>query len=218
VRARLCLGELHHSRGELDAAADAYRAVLEVRPATPRALYGLASIERLQGSLAASLEHFRRALELVDDEASWHHEYGLALLADGREAEALAAFARAAELRPDWSNPWRKSAWILATSANASLRDPALALTQAERAQRLSARPDGFVLDTLAAAQAATGDFEGAVRTQREAVELLEKSGRSGRADELRARLEIYLSGQPFVSPSAAPSAARARPEEGDDS
>ena len=66
-------------------------------------------------------------------------------------------------------------AWLLATSRDASLRDPERALELALRARTLAAKPDAAsdrehaaVLDTLAAAQAAAGRFSEAVRASSE--------------------------------------------------
>ncbi len=87
-------------------------------------------------------------------------------------------------------------AWLLATSTDASLRD-------GPRAVSLS-RPIAVLydhwtyLDTLAAAYAETGNFDGAVRTQRRAVALADGDAPSETLLQLEARLRSYQSGTAF--------------------
>lgn len=62
-----------------------------------------------------------------------------------------------------------KLAWILATHEDESIHDPTRALALAQRARKLH-NDQITVLETLAAAYAATGDFKKAERHQRKAV------------------------------------------------
>lgn len=80
-------------------------------------------------------------------------------------------------------------AWALATSPVASLRDPARALPLALRAVEL-APDDAAVVDTVAAAHAANGDFPLAIQRQVEAIALDQE-----RDPGYRARLDAYLAG-----------------------
>jgi hypothetical protein len=61
-----------------------------------------------------------------------------------------------------------------------------------------TARRDAGALDALAAAQAASGAFTAAVSTVQEA---LGATGDPALAAELRARLELYRAGRPYVAP-----------------
>src|SRR6185503_3904599 len=69
-------------------------------------------------------------------------------------------------------------AFILATSADNGVRDGKGALALAEKARELEERPGPDVLDTMAAAYAELGDFEQAIRTQQEAINLAAKERR----------------------------------------
>jgi hypothetical protein len=85
-------------------------------------------------------------------------------------------------------------AWHLATSPEASLRDPAGAVTLAEAALRPDPN-DPNILDTFAAALAAAGRFQDAVQIQALAAKLTTKEERT----EFLERLELYRSNKPYV-------------------
>lgn len=98
-------------------------------------------------------------------------------------------------------------AWIRATHPDPALRDGAAALELAMRVVALAPDPD--FLDTLAAAHAEVGDFESAVRVQREALALLARQADPGligrdiadRRERLVQRLDGYLEGRPWRDP-----------------
>ena len=65
-----------------------------------------------------------------------------------------------------------ETAWTLATSSDASLRNGIDALAYARRAAQLSQGKVPTILGTLAAAYAEAGQFSDAVQTARAAVDL----------------------------------------------
>jgi spermidine synthase len=101
-------------------------------------------------------------------------------------------------LKPEWANPLAASAWVQSTSPDASVRNASEAIRLAERAAELSARREPRVLDTLAAAYAAGGRFEDAVRTAQLAIDAAMRAGFPPLAEEIRKRLALYERGQPF--------------------
>jgi spermidine synthase len=90
-------------------------------------------------------------------------------------------------------------AWVLATTQDTKLRNPADAVKYAERTIELvEPYQQPAFLETLAAAYAAAGDFSKAVKTAEEAIKLLEAAGKKDAAEKIRGRLELYKSGQPY--------------------
>jgi len=81
-------------------------------------------------------------------------------------------------------------AWELMTEEETMGRFDAAALALAERMQRSGRTLGAAMLDTLALARFLNGDLEGAVETQREAIE------RGGDGDEYRRRLRVYEAAQ----------------------
>jgi protein O-GlcNAc transferase len=103
--ASIASGDIRAERGELDAAARAYRRTLELQPPAElaaRVLGKLAAIERARGQSAAALAAYRRALELDPQLAELHYNLALALGEAGEVDEATACLRRAIELKPEF--------------------------------------------------------------------------------------------------------------------
>ncbi|MFK7960161.1 MAG: tetratricopeptide repeat protein [Phycisphaerales bacterium] len=58
-----------------------------------------------RGRWAEAESELRKAISLNPDQAEWHYNLGLTIEASGRDAEALACFARTAEMMPDAVEP-----------------------------------------------------------------------------------------------------------------
>jgi len=99
-----------------------------------------------------------------------------------------------AEMDPADAQLLNWTAWELATGPNATQSQITEAVVYADAAARLTNGQNGAILDTLAAALAAAGNFEIAVDAQRKAIELLEGEQRDGALD----RLTLYQQEQPY--------------------
>jgi tetratricopeptide (TPR) repeat protein len=86
-------------------------------------------------------------------------------------------------------------AWLLATSTNAWMRNGSEAVALAEKAVAGTSRTNGGYLDTLAAAYAETGQFEKAVRAQKEVTPLEQNEGKKAQSN---SRLKLYESNSPY--------------------
>jgi tetratricopeptide (TPR) repeat protein len=115
-----------------------------------------------------------------------HREFGKAL-ADRTDAITLA---------PDSSSAQLELAWMLATCPDAAYRNGKRAVGAATRACELTNGKDANVLDTLAAALAEVGDFEGAIQREQDALGLLPQDSESRR--EFETRLARYKAGRPY--------------------
>ena len=89
-------------------------------------------------------------------------------------------------------------AWLLATCPDETIRDGAEALRIALRVSNATGGRVPPILDTLAAAQAASGDFAAAVETVNRAIEI-DQSGPARLTEQLQKRLKLYESKQPFI-------------------
>jgi tRNA-dihydrouridine synthase len=70
----------------------------------------------------------------------------------------------------------------------------------AERAAQLSGRRDPSVLDALAAAYAANGQFDQAVETAQEAMKVADSLGMAALWVDIRERVQRYQSRQPYLA------------------
>jgi tetratricopeptide (TPR) repeat protein len=90
-------------------------------------------------------------------------------------------------------------AWILATSPDDAARNGAKALEFAKFACEATGSNDADYLDVLAAAQAETGNFDEAVSTIRQAIDLsMKASGDPASLAGYQARLKLYESKLPY--------------------
>lgn len=146
------------------------------------------------------------ALREEPDDARLLAELGYVALAEGRHAEAVARTREALRLDPALAFARNNLAWLLATAPDASLRDPEQALRLAEGLVALSDAPPANFVDTLAAAQAATGRLEEAVRTAQRALDAAERERSEELARAIRARLARYRAGASWIEPAPPPS------------
>ncbi|MCY3971801.1 MAG: tetratricopeptide repeat protein [Acidobacteria bacterium] len=190
--------------GYLEPAEAHYRAILEVEPRDADALYGAAQVAAGSGRLDLAVERYRALLEHAPDNAAGRHELGLVLLQRGPES----ALEGAEQLRRAYVEDERllargnEIAWTLATHRDAGRRDGQLALVVALELNAVSGGAEPALLETLAAAQAETGDFEAAARTVEKALESVGNSpddspGRERLLELLNRRLEQYRQGIP---------------------
>ena len=87
-------------------------------------------------------------------------------------------------------------AWIHATSQDPALYDTERAVRFAEEANRRSGGDDAGILDTLAVAQAAAGNFEQAVETVTRALTLSDPYAKS--TAEIRKHLHLFQQSKPY--------------------
>jgi tetratricopeptide (TPR) repeat protein len=117
----------------------------------------------------------------------------------GRWSQALEHYVRALRLSPDDPSLLCGAAWILATRPDEAERDARKAVAWAERAWQATGLQDPRVADVLAAAHAAAGQFEQAVRIAEQALQLAAAAHMDEFAEQVRQRLALYRQQQPFV-------------------
>ncbi len=124
--------------------------------------------------------------------------YGNGAAVDRDAARQLWLQLIAAGDSPQSSNDY---AWALCTPRDAALLDARTGLAAITPLTGSADAPFGFV-DTLAACQAAAGDFTAAVATQERALALIEKRADvpSATLDGARARLALYRKGERAVA------------------
>ncbi len=121
----------------------------------------------------------------------------MALMTTGQVDEALEHFREALRLAPDFLPSLNGIARILATHPDPNLRDAAQAITFAERAAEITGHRNATVLETLASAYAAAGQFDKAAATAQEALELAVAAKDDGLAERLRRQMELYRQAKP---------------------
>jgi tetratricopeptide (TPR) repeat protein len=203
------LAEQLQLAGRPEEALAATRAALRSSPAGQQ-LHLLAGELWLEiGKPEPAAYHFGAAATLLPSQAFGHIDDARrrqveALRAAGQWREAIAVLEELREA--DALSPTLVRSFVpLLLAAPGELRDPALALSLAERAVAQTERRDPAVLEILAEAQAALGRSADAIRSQESAVEAWRAVGNEQRRLAAERRLEAYAGAQRRTSSAASP-------------
>jgi Flp pilus assembly protein TadD len=127
------------------------------------------------------------------------------LRALARDAEFRRAFAEAIALRreileraPDRLSNRNNLAWLLATAPDPADRRPREALELARALIETQAEPSANLLDTLAAAEAAAGNYDMAASVAKRAADLAGEAGQDALAAEIANRETRYRRQRPY--------------------
>jgi tetratricopeptide (TPR) repeat protein len=146
------------------------------------------------GHFDEASQHLNRAIELAPTDAASLSSRGDLFTDLGNYADAAADYDRAIRLDANSLDACRGSAWLLATCPDSSVRNPDVAIHRAEMAVKLDRKQDATTYDTLAAAEAAAGDFAAATESIRRAIELAPPSEKS----VYQERQSMYRQSTPF--------------------
>lgn len=196
------LGGLYMTLGEPERAAEELRTALRIRPTFLEARLNLGKIHEQKRAYEKAQEQYERAVADHPWEARAYLKLGDARYEQEDLASATGAYRKALSLDPRLPETQLLNlascsglAWILATSADPSMRDERRAhalMTNFERT--MGGRLSWSQLRTLAAAQAANGLFDRALESLDRA---LSRSG--ARTDLLQADRRAYGAGKPLV-------------------
>jgi tetratricopeptide (TPR) repeat protein len=182
------------SEGDFDGAIAHYNACVAAVPDQVEAQYNLASALLRKGRTDEAITHYHKVLQLYPENADAHANLGSAFAAKGGVRDAVSEYTRAIEIAPENVAALSNLAWLLATSADPSLRNGAEAVRLAERADSASSRSDNHatVLRILAAAYAEVGRFADAKETAQHALEAAKVEGNASLAEALQEELALY--------------------------
>ena len=91
----------HHQSGNLPAAEQGYRKILQANPFHAEAMHLLGVIAFQTGNTDAALDFIERAIRLQPGLGEAHNNLGLVLQAQGKHDEAIASFRTALRIKPD---------------------------------------------------------------------------------------------------------------------
>ena len=186
------------SKGNIDGAIVHYLKCVAVLPDHADAQYNLASALLRKGRIDDAIIHYKEALTWGRNNADTHANLGSAFLAKGRVVDAIEQYEEALSLAPENVAAQSNLAWLLATSAEPSLRNGPEAVLLAEQASRSSGAKKPLVLRILAAAYAEAGRFSEAAETAHDALQAADDEGNSALSDLLRKEIALYESGHPY--------------------
>ncbi len=192
--------EIHFLNNEFELAIGDLNKAIELKPRDSAAYSARAHSFYATGKSEEALADYEKAMELSPDSCEAATEYADTCQALGKWKEAATAYQRAMQLDGQSARTFQNAAWMMATCPDDFYRNGDTALETAQIAVQLSSSPSSVhVLDVLAAAQAASGDFLSAERTIAEA---LRSTTDAGLRSELQMRGRQYQRKRPFVQPS----------------
>jgi tetratricopeptide (TPR) repeat protein len=187
-------GLAQEARGDLEQAGADYSTAIRLQPEGGAGYQLRARVRHRQGRTDDALADLSEHLRLHPNDpmaylfrSSLHKERNALPAA----LEDLNAAHRAAPDNPQVCN---NLAWMLATCADAQLRDGSRAVALAREACQATDWKHPYCMGTLGAALAETGAFDEAIRWQTEALDLYPEEEKAAG----RARLELYQAGQPY--------------------
>lgn len=193
-------GTLFVEAGDLNSAEQDYKQACRLDSKLSSARLGLARVCHIGGRWDEAYAHFTAAAKLDPDNPGILCSRGDLLADMGRYAEALADYAEAIEIKPSFAHAYRNGAWLLATCPDETFRDPENAVLGARQALEFEYGERHVALDTLAAALANAGNYQEAIKTLEEALELAPSASRP----DYLARIKLYETGTPFRTQPAA--------------
>ena len=193
------------------AAAKLEGSLIKNPKATQRLLEHEASIHRRHainwysaGDLRGAINHFEKANKLVPDSkqlssqlASVYFAFATQMDRQQMRETAINHYRKGLVIDPSNNAARNNLAWILATSANQDLRNAEEALIVATKLNADTGNKVPQVLDTLAAAQAANGQFTKAAQTAEMAISQLKNNSKLKQT--IQNRLNLYKNGKAFL-------------------
>ena len=169
---------------------------MRIDPKHPDAYAGKASIFMMQRDTKRALIVLDLAVELDPQSADSHGNRATVLLSMGQYDKALDDVDDVLKIAPSSPFALRERAWILATCPLDKIRNGDEAVKSASKACELSGWNEPRVLMTLAAACSEARDFDGALKWQQKAIELLpdkspENASTGGFSNAIRPRSRI---------------------------
>lgn len=202
ARAHLVRGNRQRGAGQpdsLDMAVASYRRALAADPELVEAHNNLGATYEQLGQPERAALSFGQAVALAPGRAQLHENHGRALEAAGQHDAALAAYRAALQRDGSSIRALRGLAWLLATHPDPSVRDPKQAIAFAETGGRITGFRSPELLEALAAALAADGQFAPAREAIARAIELAQVAGRDDLVERYRARDQLFARGEPIV-------------------
>ncbi|MBI4263190.1 MAG: tetratricopeptide repeat protein [Acidobacteria bacterium] len=198
ARAHYTSGILLESIGRDQEALDRFAAAVRFDSTLLAARLGLADALRRTGRLDASLAHYQEIVRIDPAASQARFGHAMALVRLGRYQEARAVLVEAMTAHPDQPGFAHAFARLLASAPDERVRDGRRALALV---QPLVQGGGIAVAETMAMAQAETGNYEEAAAWQRDAIAAARESGRADLARQMADNLTLYERGQPCRTP-----------------
>ncbi|MBN1766305.1 MAG: sulfatase-like hydrolase/transferase [Sedimentisphaerales bacterium] len=196
------LADVYDSLGKPDKVLEQYKKILELQPDNVKVYFLLSEILYDQGKYDQADKYFTRQLTKNPSYEDMAVTLAEKLLAKQQNKLAYKHFLRILETDSESIETLNSLAWLEGASKIEGIRNPDKALKNALKACELTSYEQAEVVDTLAVAYAALGQYEMAIKMAEKAVRLADKEGDNGLSQRIGTRLRLYKSGRMFVDES----------------
>ena len=193
------LGVSLGQQGKLDQAVKYLTDAVRIKPDYTEAYTNLGFALILQGNPDKAAIPLTEAIRISPDSASAHYYFAQVMAKKDKINEAVEHFENAIRLKLDWAEPMNELAWYLAAGKDSAIRNPDKAVKLALRACELTDYKKPELLDTLAVAYAATGDFNKAVETEEKALKICQSPEQETLKKEIENHLVLFKAGKPYI-------------------
>ena len=152
-----------------------------------------------QGRFEEAVLHVRQALQIRPSHVKAQENLGKIYWRQGKIRQATDAWQKALHIDPDQIDPANNLAWIKATHHDPALCDSEEALRLARHACEVDRYQRPELLDTLAAAYAAVGNYSEAIDHAQEAIELARRRNQHPLVDKIYKHLECYQHNERYI-------------------
>jgi tetratricopeptide (TPR) repeat protein len=198
AKAHYNLGTILASRGNLDSAVYHFAEAARLDPDFAAAQFNLGTALKEQGHEQDALACFRRAVALEPRSVLFRLTLASLLAQVGHSEQAMQENQEALKLDARW--PWNvgRTAWRMATHPQSAARNESKAVALAEQACQATHYGEPDLMDTLAAAYAASGRFDLAVATAQKALKIAQSHKQTDLVSSIGNRLGLYRDRKPF--------------------
>ena len=183
--------------GNHDEAIEQLQAAIALDKSYAEAFNNLAAALYEKGQTEEAKSYIDKALKLNPVFAAAYLNLGIFHLRAGEMAAAIRVFRHGLAEAPDHIEISSRLAWVLATTRQEKLRDGNEAIGLAENICKMTSYLIPRNLDVLAAAYAEEGEFEKAVKTVHQALQLIRPSHRD-LGEQFQRRLKLYQVRKPY--------------------
>jgi cytochrome c-type biogenesis protein CcmH/NrfG len=175
---------------------------LQLDPKKGEARNNLAITLLKKGRTDEAIATWQAALQIDPQNADFHANLAVAYLNQNRIAETISQWREALRLQPDKLSIQLSLAWILSTAPEANVRNGSEARELAKRAFAAAADQNLITYRVLAASEAETGDFSGALKTARDGIEQARARDQGAIAQLLQIDVSLYDQSIPLRDPN----------------
>jgi tetratricopeptide (TPR) repeat protein len=201
AKAHFSLGVIMASNGQPEQAVAHWFAAIKSEPGYVEARLQLANALRRGGQFAASLPHYDYIIKTDPRVPEAKFGYAAALIRLRRYAEARDRLVAAMSEYPAEPSFAHAAARLFAAAPDDRVRDGKRAMAIIQDLVGSRGLRSSDALETMAMAQAESGQFSSATTWQREAIAAASRAGERGIAERIADNLKLYEAGRPCRTP-----------------